>query len=270
MAWTREEMAQRAEERLFIEQGVRRAIDQQQLELHYQPIFDLATGRMVAAEALVRWRHPELGLIPPDRFIPIAEAAGLIEPLGLWVLNQACRDACNWQQSGQPPVQVAVNVSPRQCHNHNFDQMVAKALAETGLDPGLLELELTESALQSSAEVQAMLGRLRALGIGLVIDDFGTGYSCLSVLKGLPIQKLKIDRSFIQDVLDDSNSAVLARIILAMGLNLGMKVIAEGIETQAQFDWLLSHQCSHGQGYLLGRPQPLADFRHLLHPSLHH
>lgn len=264
------EMAKRAEERLFIEQGVRRALDQHQLELHYQPIFELASGQLVAAEALVRWRHPELGLIPPDRFIAIAESSGLIEPLGLWVLEQACRDARNWQQQGHSAVQVAVNVSPRQCHNPKFDQLVAQVLATTGLAPELLELELTESALQSSAEVQAMLSRLRALNVSLAIDDFGTGYSCLSVLKGLPIQKLKIDRSFTQDVLDDSNSAVLARIILAMGLNLGMKVVAEGIETQAQLEWLLGQQCSLGQGYLLGRPQPLADFRLLLQPPSRH
>lgn len=259
-----QKMAARAEERLFLEQGLRKALEEDQLELHYQPIIELATGQVQAAEALVRWRHPELGLIPPVRFIPAAEATGLIDPLGLWVLRRACRDAREWQRQGRPAVRIAVNVSPRQCYNKTFDQQVAAVLAESGLDPALLELEITESALQSSDEVQAMLGRLRDLGVGLAIDDFGTGYSCLSVLKGLPIQKLKIDRSFVCDLPHDSNSEVLARIILAMGKNLGMRVIAEGVETQAQRDWLLANDCALAQGYLFARPDLLAEFLKML------
>jgi diguanylate cyclase (GGDEF)-like protein/PAS domain S-box-containing protein len=242
-------------ERLTLENSLRLAIGREELFLMYQPQMDIATGRITGLEALLRWQHPELGLVPPDRFIRIAENCGLIIPIGEWVLRTACSQARKWQDEGLPAVPVAVNVSAVQFRQDDFCKLLTKVLRETGLAPQYLELELTESLLLSNADVTlSVLQELKAMGLKLAIDDFGTGYSSLSYLKRFPVSKLKIDGSFIRDVAVNADDAAIATAIISMAKSLNLKVIAEGVENEAQMSFLRAHLCDEIQGYYFSKP----------------
>lgn len=241
--------------------GLRRAIEEEQFILHYQPKIRLPDENVVGAEALIRWVHPELGMISPDQFIPLAEESGLILPLGEWVIRRACRQLQEWREAGLDPIKLSVNLSSRQFMQADLVDMVRRALEETGVDPEYLELELTESMLMADAQqsIEKLHG-FRKLGLTLSIDDFGTGYSSLAYLKKFPIQTLKIDRSFIQDLGQgcDNDAIVKATIAMANGLNL--KVIAEGVEERSQVDALNGYDCQEVQGYLFSKPLSSDDF----------
>lgn len=250
-----EEMNTRVFERMALETSLHRAIRQHEFLLYYQPRVDLRTGRISGVEALVRWNHPEMGLVPPARFIPLAEETGLIVPIGEWVLRTACAQNKAWQDAGLPPLRMAVNLSARQFRQENLIQMVADALAETGLDPRWLELELTESLLMERAEQSvSILRSLADMGIDIAVDDFGTGYSSLGYLKRFPITNLKIDQSFIRDIASDPDDAILVRTIITMAHGLGMKTVGEGVESLEQIDFLYRHGCEEVQGYYFSRP----------------
>src|ERR1017187_6281741 len=245
-----EDMNAQAVERLTLESSLRLALDRQELFLVYQPQMDIGTGRITGMEALLRWQHPELGLVPPDKFIRIAENSGLIMPIGEWVLRTACSQARKWQDEGLPAVPVAVNVSAVQFRQEDFCEVIRRVLHETGLAPQYLELELTESLLLSNADVTlSVLQELNAMGLTLAIDDFGTGYSSLSYLKQFPVSKLKIDRSFVRDIAVNPDDAAITNAIISMAKSLHLKVIAEGVEDEAQMSFLRAHQCDEIQGY---------------------
>jgi diguanylate cyclase (GGDEF)-like protein/PAS domain S-box-containing protein len=249
------DMNAQAVERLTLENGLRLALDKKELFLVYQPQIEIATGRIIGLEALLRWQHPELGLVPPDKFIRIAENSGLIMPIGEWVLRTACSQTRKWQDEGLPAVPVAVNVSAVQFRQENFSKLIDRVLRETGLAPEYLELELTESLLLSNADVMfSVLRDLRAMGLKLAIDDFGTGYSSLSYLRRFPVGKLKIDRSFIRDVAVNPDDAAITTAIIGMAKSLNLKVIAEGVEDEAQVSFLRAHQCDESQGYYFSKP----------------
>jgi diguanylate cyclase (GGDEF)-like protein len=246
-------------ERLSLETSLRRALERDELLLHYQPKLDLKTGRIVGVEALVRWQHPEWGLIPPDRFIPLAEETGLIVQIGEWVLRTACVQNRAWQDAGLPPVVMSVNLSPRQFRQDALFRSVARILSETGLRPDHLEMEITESMVMHNAEASiAILKGLREIGVHLSVDDFGTGYSSLAYLKNLPIEILKIDRSFVHDINGASGKkdGVLAQAIISLGHSLKLKVIAEGVEEEGQLEFLKAHHCDEAQGFLFSKPVP--------------
>jgi diguanylate cyclase (GGDEF)-like protein/PAS domain S-box-containing protein len=248
-------------ERLNLESDLRGALQKNELFLLYQPQSDLASGRLVGAEALLRWQHPKLGLIPPDKFIRIAENSGLIIPIGEWVLRTACAQARQWQKQGLPAIPVAVNVSAIQFRQEGFLDLIKRVLRETGLPPQCLELELTESLIMSNAEViVSMLRRLQETGVRLSIDDFGTGYSSLSYLKHFPVYKLKVDRSFVRDIAMDSDDAAITGAIISMAKSLNLKAIAEGVETGEQIAFLRRHQCDEIQGYYFSKPLHAGDF----------
>ena len=256
-----QDMNGRAVERLTLENSLRLVLEKEELFLVYQPQVDLATGKIIGAEALLRWRHPELGLVPPNKFIPIAENSGLIIPIGEWVLRTACAQARQWQDEGLPALPVAVNVSAVQFRQESFLQVIEKVLHETGLPSQYLELELTESLLLSNSDV--MLSALRALnesGVKLSIDDFGTGYSSLSYLRQFPVYKLKIDRSFVQAMTADSDGAAIVATIINMAQSLNLKAIAEGVETEQQIVFLREHNCDEVQGYYFSKPLAVGDF----------
>lgn len=237
-------------ERLTLESGLRRALERGELLLHYQPILDMRTRRITGMEALVRWQHPELGLVPPAQFIPIAEETGLIVPIGEWVLDTACTVQRNWREQGLPAVLMSVNLSPRQFMYGDFARDIARLLGRPGYDAGGLKLEITESMVMHNPERAVSLIRgLKDLGLHIAIDDFGTGYSSLAYLRRFPIDTLKIDRSFILDTPGDAGASAIAQAIIAMAHNLGLEVTAEGVETQQQFDFLLQHHCDQMQGY---------------------
>lgn len=243
-------------ERFELESGLRRAIERDELRLFYQPQAACANGQLVGVEALVRWQHPERGLVPPDRFIPLAEEIGLIGQIGEWVLNTACAQARQWAQAGHP-LRVAVNLSSHQVSQDKLFDTVKGALNRSGLAPSLLELEITEGhVLKRVEECIVELHRVKTLGVSLAIDDFGTGYSSLSYLKRLPVDRLKIDRSFVEGIPDDHDDISIVATILSMARNLGMGVIAEGVETPAQIEHLVAARCGEYQGYLLGKPMP--------------
>lgn len=247
--------------RIAMEIALRQALQQGHFELHYQPQVN-ALGERVGAEALIRWRDPVRGLVPPDRFIPLAEETGLIIEIGQWVLDTACAQLRRWEDDPATwPLQVSVNVSARQFHQPDFVERVRRSLAASGANPRRLMLELTESiVVERVEEVIARMARLHELGVNFSLDDFGTGYSSLSYLKRLPLDEVKIDRSFVRDVVEDSNDAAIVRAILAMSASLGLRVVAEGVETQAQRDFLLHNGCPIYQGYLFGRPAPIEDW----------
>ncbi|PMS36354.1 PAS domain S-box-containing protein/diguanylate cyclase (GGDEF)-like protein [Trinickia symbiotica] len=243
--------------RLSLERRLRRALRDGEFLLHYQPQVDIGTGRIVGMEALVRWHDPEVGLVPPSAFIPVAEESGLIGPLSEWVLREACRQNKAWQDEGLPPARVSVNLSARQFQQRDIAKLVMSILEETGLEPRYLELELTESTIMRNAEEAViMLNELHALGIGLAIDDFGTGYSSLSYLKRFPVDRLKIDRSFVSDIGDSSDDETITSAIIALAHSLDLQVIAEGVETAAQLDFLKARACHEMQGYYFARPMP--------------
>ena len=254
-------MADNINAHLTLGGGLRKAIEEEQFILHYQPKIRLPDETVVGAEALIRWVHPELGMISPDQFIPLAEESGLILPLGEWVIRRACRQLQEWREAGLDPIKISVNISSRQFMQADLVDMVRRALEETGVDPEYLELELTESMLMADAQqsIEKLHG-FRELGLTLSIDDFGTGYSSLAYLKKFPIQTLKIDRSFIQDLGEgcDNDAIVKATIAMANGLNL--KVIAEGVEDRSQVEALNGYDCQEVQGYLFSKPLSSEDF----------
>jgi diguanylate cyclase (GGDEF)-like protein/PAS domain S-box-containing protein len=238
-----------------IETDLRLAIERGELVLHYQPKFDIASGEMRGVEALVRWQHPQRGLVPPGEFIPIAEDSGLIVPLGRWVLNAACRQLGQWRAAGLIVPRCAVNLSARQFASDTLIDDVLESLALSGIAAEILEVEITESVLMSDPDrAYATLQRLHALGVHVAIDDFGTGYSSLSYLKRFPAQTLKIDRSFVSGLPDDRDDAAITKAVIALSHSLGMAVVAEGVETKAQLDFLRGLGCDEVQGYLTGRP----------------
>jgi diguanylate cyclase (GGDEF)-like protein/PAS domain S-box-containing protein len=250
-----EHMNARAAERLILENSLRQALGKNELFLVYQPQMDIATGMITGLEALLRWQHPELGLVPPDRFIRIAENSGLIAPIGEWVLRTACRQARTWQDDGVPAVSVAVNVSAVQFRQEGFCQLIRKVLDETGLAPQYLELELTESLLLANADVTfSVLQELKDMGVTLAIDDFGTGYSSFNYLRQFRVSKLKIDRSFIRDIAVNPDDAAITTAIISMAKSLNLRVIAEGVENEAQMSFLRAHQCDEIQGYYFCKP----------------
>ena len=255
----RAEMTEAAQVQLELERDLRRAIEDQQLELHYQPQFELKTNTLIGVEALLRWKHPTRGYIPPLQFIPVAEDSGLIVSIGDWVLRQACEQLSLWQREHSQPFRVAVNVSALQFERHDLVERVNSALQAYGVDARWLELELTESlVMHDVAGSSKQLQKLRDLGVQVAIDDFGTGYSSLAYLQRLPIDRLKIDRAFIKDLGGDPDTTPLAQAIIGLAHTLGMEVVAEGIETTAQLEILRGMHCEIGQGYLLGRPAPSA------------
>jgi diguanylate cyclase (GGDEF)-like protein/PAS domain S-box-containing protein len=252
-----ERMNTAARSRLEMEEALRHGLERDEFIVHYQPQVDLATGALIGFEALVRWQHPDLGLMLPGDFIPIAESTGLIVPLGERVLMTACRHAALWQAVADAPLSVAVNVSARQFRHKGFVESVKTTLASARLDPRLLELEITENTImEHGAETTATLEATGRLGVQLAIDDFGTGYSSLSYLKRLPIDTVKIDQSFVADLPGDPEAGAIVGAIIALAHNLGLKVVAEGVETREQFAYLRDHGCDRAQGYFFGRPQP--------------
>jgi PAS domain S-box-containing protein len=254
-----------AEKRLTLENKLRKALDRGEFQLHYQPLIDVDTWRIVGAEALIRWRHPELGLVSPAEFIPLAEETGLIVPIGEWVLRTACAQIRKWHDLGTRDLFMAVNISGRQFSQEALVATIEKVVRATGVDPKRLELEITESVLMHNAEETVQtLEVLKAMGPRISVDDFGTGYSSLSYLRRFPIHTLKIDRSFVNDVTTDPGDAAIVAAIIAMARGLSLEVIAEGVETPDQRTFLLQEGCRLMQGYLFGRPVPAEDFETLL------
>jgi predicted signal transduction protein with EAL and GGDEF domain len=244
-----------------LERAVRNALARGEFEVHYQPIVDVASERTRGFEALVRWRHSEKGLLPPSEFIGIAEEVGFIVPLGEWVLRRACEDASGWP----PYMHLAVNISPAQCTS-GLTQTVFNALASSRLAPERLELEITESALlQDNSTTVATLHQLRKLGVKIAMDDFGTGYSSLSYLRSFPFDKIKIDKSFVKDVLVHPESLVIVRAVAGLGISFGVPTTAEGVETREQFEQIRNAGCTQCQGYLFGRAIPNAEVMRALH-----
>jgi len=252
-------------ERQEIESDLRRAIDRDQFVLYYQARVDLITEQIVGVEVLIRWKHPARGLVQPDKFMAIAEESGVVVPLGRWVLREGCRQGRAWLDAGMPPVRVAVNISAVELRAKDFVEGVRNVLAETGLEPGSLELEVTETALlQNSKAVATVLQAIKDLGVHLALDDFGTGYSSLSHVRRLPIDALKIDRSFIRELATNPDDASVVRAMISMGRSLQMKVVAEGVETREQLECLRRYGCPEGQGYYFSKAIDAADFTRLL------
>jgi diguanylate cyclase (GGDEF)-like protein/PAS domain S-box-containing protein len=258
-------MNSQAMERLNLENDLRRALDRGEFVVHYQPQMNIATGKIIGMEALVRWNHHSRGLIPPSEFIPLAEETGLIVQIGEWVMRTACLQSKKWLDRGYPPLRVAVNLSARQFQQKNIVEMVERILQETGLPGYLLELEITESvAMRNVDHAIAILEQLKQLGVQISIDDFGTGYSSLSYLKKFPIQTLKIDKSFVHDISEGQDDGVIAASVIVMAHSLKLNVIAEGVETEEQLDFLRQRDCDEFQGYLFSGPLTAEKFEELL------
>ncbi len=266
-------MDKRLKERIAIESSLRTALQSRQLDVHYQPIVDIETHRVVALEALLRWKHPNHGYVRPERFVTIAEEAGLIVPIGEFVLQRAIEDTVRWRQAGASIVPVAINVSAVQLQRSNLAETISRLTKQHGLDPSMLQVELTESAVFERREARAReasqdaVGKLRELGVHIAIDDFGTGYSSLSYLKRWRVDTLKIDRSFVRDLVTDMSDLAIVSAIIAMARHLNIKVVAEGIEGWPQLEKLRQLGCSYAQGYLFARPAPAADCMRLLSGS---
>ena len=256
------EMNSKQSAQIEIEARLRGALEREEFTLHYQPILDAESGEIVAAEALVRWIDADRGMIPPDEFVPVAEETGLIVPLGQWVFRTACAQAQKWKEEFGRPIRIGINVSGYQIREPGMLEMVRDAIAESGVDPGHVEIELTESTImQDDALTVSTLGELRAMGIGLALDDFGTGYSSLSYLRRFTIDRVKIDRSFVNDLPDNPDDVALTSAIIAMAHGLRLSVVAEGVETARQALFLSQRGCDEVQGYLFGRPCPPEDFK---------
>jgi len=254
-----------AVERLNLERGLRAAVAQGQLVLHYQPQISLQTARLTGAEAVLRWQHPELGLLPPARFLPLAEDTGLIIPIGEWVIRTACAQARSWQLDGHAPLRIGVNLSARHFWRPSLPETVARTLSDTGLAPELLGLEIDESCLMQDPELGlGTVQALKKLGVQLVVDDFGTGYSRLGSLRRYPIDMLKIDQSFVQGIPSSSEDTESAALIVALAHRLRLKVLAEGVETEEQLSFLRAQGCDEGQGFAFGPPVAAAAFAALL------
>jgi predicted signal transduction protein with EAL and GGDEF domain len=255
------EMDLQAQKRRDMEIDLRRAFANGEFELHYQPLVDIAADRISGFESLLRWQHPEKGMISPTEFVPVAEDIGLIVQLGEWVLREACAEAVKWPAN----IKVAVNLSPVQFRSRNLVQMVISALAQSGLSPTRLELEITESIFLAETETNlAILHQLRELGVSISMDDFGTGYSSLSYLRSFPFDKIKIDRSFVKDLAQRPDCGAIVRAISSLGRSLNITTTAEGVETVDQLDWLRAEGCDQVQGYLFSPARPAADIEQLL------
>ncbi|HVR84861.1 MAG TPA: EAL domain-containing protein, partial [Planctomycetota bacterium] len=260
-----QEMHARAASSLELEGQLRRALGRHEFVVHYQPILSLEDGRVTSCEALVRWNHPTRGLVGPGEFIPLAEESGVITSLGEWVLKTACGQAKAWQEAGLPALSVAVNLSARQFRTTDLCGTVRQALEATGLEAGRLELELTESVIMDGAdEAAATLQKLKDLGVRLSLDDFGTGYSSLSYLKRFPFNTLKMDRSFVSELPRKSEDTAIAKAIIALAHGLSLSVIAEGVETLEQLEFLRTHECDEAQGFLFSRAISAEQFGALL------
>ncbi len=261
----KDHMNVRAVERQLIETSLRRSLEKQEFVLHYQPKVNLKTGLITGAEALLRWKHADWGMVLPDRFLPIAEDCGLIVPIGQWVLREACMQARRWADAGLESVSIAVNISASEFRQKAFFDSVRTILSDTGLDASCLQLEITESTLMRDAvSSTAILQQLKEMGVQLAVDDFGTGYSSLSYLKQFPIDVLKIDQSFVHDIRSEKDDGFIVSAVIGMGNSLNLRVIAEGIENHAQLSFLKAHDCEEGQGYLFGRPMVAQQFASLL------
>ncbi len=264
-AFFTKELAMKTDTHFAMERELRAAIDREELELHYQPLVDASTGKLVAMEGLVRWQHPQRGLLAPGLFIDLAEETGLIVPIGQWVLRQACAQLAAWRGEGLTPPPVAINVSRRQLVNQNLVEDIRAALNDNDLEPSMLEIEVTESLLMADTDRSfAVLERLNTMGVRVAIDDFGTGYSSLSFLKRFPLHTLKIDRSFVSGLPEDGDDMAITRAVVAMGHSLGLTVVAEGVETEAQRQSLQALECDVLQGYLFGRPVEAAEMATLI------
>lgn len=262
------DMHEKAFKRLSLESSLRRALERDEFVLYYQPQICSRTSQITGVEALVRWRHPELGLVPPNNFISIAEDTGMIVPLGEWVLKTACKQNVAWQKAGFAPLRMAVNLSLRQFQQSDLIKTISRILTETGLNPSHLELELTESLIMSDAgQTIETLRQLRERGVKISIDDFGTGYSSLSHLKDIPLDALKIDRSFVCDMMTDRNIVAIVKSIIALARNFKLKTIAEGVETEDQASFLRQLGCDEMQGYLFGKPLPAGEIEPLFKKS---
>lgn len=252
-------------DRLALQSSLRHALEREELQIYYQPLVSLKTGEIIGAEALLRWQHPERGLVSPDKFIPLAEETGLIIPIGEWVLHTACKQTKVWQNAGFSNLQVAINLSSRQFTQIDVRKQISDILMQTRLDPKYIELELTESMLVQNTEVAIRrLNALKALGVKIAIDDFGTGYSSLSYLQQFPFDILKIDRCFIRNITDNPNNAAITKAIIEMAKTLNLHLIAEGVETEAELSFVSQQQCDAMQGYLFSRPLPTQEFEQLL------
>ncbi len=262
-------MDERVQLRLSMESKLKRALEKDELDLHYQAKVEICSGQIIGVEALLRWHNPEMGQVSPARFIPIAEETGLIVPIGEWVLSTACRQAMTWRQAGLSPGNIAINLSSHQFRRGSLIEKVTHVLASTGLDPRWLELELTESAIMENAEETIrVLNQLKKMGITLSVDDFGTGYSSMAYLKRFPLDVVKIDQSFVNDIATDVNDATIVTAIIALAHGLNLTSIAEGVETEQQLSFLRQHGCDQAQGYLINRPVPADQMEQLLRAEL--
>jgi EAL domain-containing protein (putative c-di-GMP-specific phosphodiesterase class I) len=256
-------------ERVKLESELHDALNRNELELHYQPKVDVATGRVHGAEALLRWQHPQRGFVPPNEFIPLAEECGLLDSIGEWVLFEACRQAKAWQREGLPSLRIAINLSPSQFRLMNLVDLINRALIAAELEPRFLEVELTESAVMKDAEKSiAILEAISRMGVAVAVDDFGTGYSSMSYLRRFPIDKLKIDRSFINEVTSNAEDASIVRAIISLAHGLRLKVVAEGVETAEQLTLLKNLGCDQYQGYHFSPALPPAKFSSLLRNAI--
>jgi EAL domain-containing protein (putative c-di-GMP-specific phosphodiesterase class I) len=255
------DMSAGARSRLAMENALFHAIERNELLLHYQPFISARTGRLAGVEALLRWQHPDYGLVSPGQFIPIAEETGLIDSFGEWVLRNACKQMDRWYRRGLPRIAVSVNVSSRQFRKGSLATTIKAVLDDTGFDPNLLELELTESVLMDDIDdSQTIVAELKALGVSIALDDFGMGYSSLSYLKGFQLDTLKIDRTFIAELTTSEPTAAIVRATIGLGKGLHLRTIAEGVETRAQADYLVQQGCDVLQGFLFARPMEPAAF----------
>jgi EAL domain-containing protein (putative c-di-GMP-specific phosphodiesterase class I) len=262
-------MNEHAMETLLLENDLRRALEREEFVLHFQPKTSLVSGRVVGFEALIRWKRLGQSLVPPSEFVPLLEESGLIVPVGEWVIDTACAQIAAWQRTrvGLP---VAVNLSAKQFLRTDIGAVIENAARKHGVEPHLLEVEITESdAMENADQSVVILRRLKALGIGIAIDDFGTGYSSLSYLKRFPVDKIKLDRSFVSGLPNNTEDASIARAVITMAHSLGLKVVAEGVEAEAQRGFLAAHGCDEMQGYLFARPLPAAECEQFLRPRLH-